>query len=365
MLVGGCLPLKWPYSRRGFQLPAALACFANKKTVMTQDLRTAPARSTSLSLRLQHQRRFRQGMDAGFLWDEVHARMLERMQWVRRQPEQILVLGDSHLRDALSLQKTYPSSSVTVLDWCWTQGALPGLAPAPDAHEERSKLLSWTKRVFGALLERKRTFEGGSQWSLAELPGDVPLRVAADAHELPFRAACFDLIWSNGLLHWSSDWPRLLAELKGATKADALFSFSLLGVDSLAALRPLMPDLMYFPDMHDLGDALVHAGWAEPVVDMERMLLTWRQPDDLLRDLRALGGHSSPNRAKFLRSRRWLKSVYEALEPLRAHDGLYKLELELILGHAWRTPDLGQSEDWQPLHFKPKRDSGRQESDTP
>jgi malonyl-CoA O-methyltransferase len=155
-------------------------------------------------------------------------------------------------------------------------------------------------------------------------------------------------------LHWSKQWPELLAELHRCARQDALFSFSLLGVDSLSALRSLTPHLMTFPDMHDLGDALVHTGWAEPVVDMDRIVLTWRHPHDLLSDLRALGGHLSPSQAKHVRSRRWLTDVHQSLEYLRRPDGLFQLEIELILGHAWRAADAKQAAEWQPIQLKLK-----------
>ena len=71
------------------------------------------------SMRLQHQRRYRRAMDTGFLWDEVQARMLERMQWVKQSPKQILVLGDANLRDAGSLRSAYPESELFVVDWAW------------------------------------------------------------------------------------------------------------------------------------------------------------------------------------------------------------------------------------------------------
>jgi malonyl-CoA O-methyltransferase len=179
-------------------------------------------------------------------------------------------------------------------------------------------------------------------------------RIAADGHQLPLQAGVFDLLWSNGLLHWSKQWPELLAELHRCARQDALFSFSLLGVDSLSALRSLTPHLMTFPDMHDLGDALVHTGWAEPVVDMDRIVLTWRHPHDLLSDLRALGGHLNPSQAKHVRSRRWLTDVHQSLEYLRRPDGLFQLEIELILGHAWRAADAKQAAEWQPVQLKLK-----------
>ena len=316
------------------------------------------------SLRLQHQRRYRRAMDAGFLWDEVQARMLERMQWVKQAPKQVLVLGDANLRDAGSLQSAYPASELFVVDWAWAAKS----ATTVEAYDreglqrsETSKVSasSWAKRLWGRMLARgtmpgDKPIEPAERRSFIEERSPKLQRIAADGHQLPLQAGVFDLLWSNGLLHWSKQWPELLAELHRCARQDALFSFSLLGVDSLSALRSLTPHLMTFPDMHDLGDALVHTGWAEPVVDMDRIVLTWRHPHDLLSDLRALGGHLNPSQAKHVRSRRWLTDVHQSLEYLRRPDGLFQLEIELILGHAWRAADAKQAAEWQPIQLKPK-----------
>lgn len=300
------------------------------------------------TVRLQQQRRFRRGMDAGYLWDEVQGRMLERMHWVKQQPSRVLVVGDGNSRDALSLKKAYPSSSIVVMDWSWAKDATTASSLEQATSSHRSGGLNWAKQAL-----RRLTSTQQAQGNAVQKPGDDLLRLSADAHQIPLRSGHFDLLWSNGLLHWSTQWPSLLGELRRCAREQALFSFSLLGVDSFSDLRPLVPELMTFPDMHDLGDALVHAGWAEPVVDMDRIRLTWTHPQALLRDLRALGGHVSAYRAKALRSRRWLASVHAALEQLRRGEGQLELEVELILGHAWRAPDPVQSGPWQPIHFRP------------
>lgn len=333
--------------------------------------------------RLQHQRRHRRAMDAGFLWDEVQTRMLDRMQWVKQSPQHILVLGDANLRDAQRLQSAYPMGEIAVLDWAWAAKPLPqpgaksprqpfspGIAPAPGwAKRLWSRFTARNDRIVDSARPARETgaaqhppgADQGRASSVIKpdpspLQDSVLLQVAADVHQLPLRPGRFDLLWANGLLHWSRRWPDLLGELHRCAGPQALFSFSLLGVDSFSALRSLAPDLMVFPDMHDLGDALVHAGWAEPVVDMDRIAMTWHKPIDLLRDLRALGGHHDPGRAKHLRARRWFAAVQDALEALRRADGLLHLEVELILGHAWRAAGRNAASDWQPIQLKLKTD---------
>ncbi|MFZ9788176.1 MAG: methyltransferase domain-containing protein, partial [Burkholderiaceae bacterium] len=268
------------------------------------------------------------------------------------------------LRDAGSLQSAYPASELFVVDWAWAAKSATTVEAYDREGLQRSdaskvSASSWAKRLWGRMLARgtmpgDKPIEPAERRSFIEERSPKLQRIAADGHQLPLQAGVFDLLWSNGLLHWSKQWPELLAELHRCARQDALFSFSLLGVDSLSALRSLTPHLMTFPDMHDLGDALVHTGWAEPVVDMDRIVLTWRHPHDLLSDLRALGGHLNPSQAKHVRSRRWLTDVHQSLEYLRRPDGLFQLEIELILGHAWRAADAKQAAEWQPIQLKLK-----------
>jgi malonyl-CoA O-methyltransferase len=88
--------------------------------------------------------------------------------------------------------------------------------------------------------------------------------------------------------------------------------------------------------MHDVGDMLVHAGFADPVMDQERIDLTWGDPAKALADLRALGGNLSPLRHAGLRGRAWRARLLEALESLRGADGRLHLSLELVYGHAFK-----------------------------
>ncbi|WP_431263725.1 hypothetical protein ACQ859_27960 [Roseateles chitinivorans] len=88
--------------------------------------------------------------------------------------------------------------------------------------------------------------------------------------------------------------------------------------------------------MHDLGDLLVHAGFADPVMDQEHLRLTWGSPQDLLRDLRALGGNLAPARLRGLRTKSWRERLMHALESLRGPDGRLSLSIELVYGHAFK-----------------------------
>src|SRR5205814_4613696 len=122
---------------------------------------------------------------------------------------------------------------------------------------------------------------------------------------------------------------------------DGFLMFSCLGPDSLRELRGLYaqegwpPPAHDFTDMHDWGDMLVGAGFAEPVMDMERITLTWESPQRLLAELRELGANLHPARFPALRGRRWRERLDEELaRSLTGADGRLALTFEIIYGHA-------------------------------
>lgn len=120
--------------------------------------------------------------------------------------------------------------------------------------------------------------------------------------------------------------------------------FSMFGVDTLAQLRGLGADLMTFHDMHDIGDALVQAGFADPVMDMHLMTLEFSAPDRLLTDLHALGGNAMATRGRSLSSRAKHKAWLQHLLQMRDSDGKFRVSFEVCFGHAWcpdqkRLPD--------------------------
>jgi malonyl-CoA O-methyltransferase len=151
-----------------------------------------------------------------------------------------------------------------------------------------------------------------------------------------------ELLWSNLQLHAAADLPRLLKRWHGSLEVGGFVMFSCLGPDSFVELRPLFaaagwgrsaPDWW---DMHDLGDLMAQAGFVDPVMDQERLRLTWADGEALLRDLRALGGNLAPTRFAGLRTPRWRRQLLEGLEGLRGTDGRLGLSLELVYGHAFK-----------------------------
>lgn len=149
------------------------------------------------------------------------------------------------------------------------------------------------------------------------------------------------MLWANMALHLAGDPQDLIARWHRALATDGFLMFSCLGPDTLRELRALYTALGWpaagpdFTDMHDWGDMLVHAGFAEPVMDMERLTLTWATPGALLDELRELGANLHPARFTGLRGRTWRRRLEDELaRALTGPDGRLALTFEVIYGHA-------------------------------
>jgi malonyl-CoA O-methyltransferase len=151
-----------------------------------------------------------------------------------------------------------------------------------------------------------------------------------------------DMLWANMALHTSDDPQALLQKWYQLLAVDGFLMFSCLGPDTLRELAEVYesegwtPACHDFTDMHDWGDMLVQAGFAEPVMDMERITLTYASADSLLADFRALGRNLHRDRFAGLRGRTWLARFKSALLSLAKpeQDGRLTLTVEVIYGHA-------------------------------
>jgi len=156
------------------------------------------------------------------------------------------------------------------------------------------------------------------------------------------------MVWANMLIHQMADPAALLAQWHRALASDGFVMFSCLGPDTLSELRALYAHLGWppptheFTDMHDWGDLLVAAGFSEPVMDMERITLTFESPSRLLEELRGLGRNLNLRRFQGLRGRAWLErledSMQERMRPTQGgaqrEPGPLALSFEVIYGHA-------------------------------
>ncbi|HEX5690084.1 MAG TPA: methyltransferase domain-containing protein, partial [Roseiflexaceae bacterium] len=182
------------------------------------------------------------------------------------------------------------------------------------------------------------------------LLGSGPNRVGGDATRLPLRDGSVDWVFANLVLPWCP-LDAALAQIKRVIKPGGMLAFTGFGPDTLVELRQAwqgvdrFQHVHAFADMHDLGDALVRAGFAEPVLDVERFTLTYRTFDALLRELKASGSRNAwPDRSRGLTTRAAVDRVSAAYECHR-QDGLLPATFEVVYGQAWqstRAPKSGQ-----------------------
>ena len=166
------------------------------------------------------------------------------------------------------------------------------------------------------------------------------LRVCGDFDRLPLRDGSIDMVCSNLALEWSAAPETALRESLRVLARGGLLIFTTLGPDTLRELRAAHPEsgtgVHRFLDMHDLGDMLVHAGYADPVMDMEPFTLTYSDVRALMCDLKAIGAHNvTQDRPPGLTGRARLAAVTAAYESLR-RDGKLPATFEVVYGHAWK-----------------------------
>ena len=241
---------------------------------------------------------------------EVGRRLVERLQYIRLAPQRILDVGCGAGETRAPLLVQYPRA-----DWI-------GL----DISERMLKAAA------GGMRER------AGRW----LRGQASHRIAGDGGRMPFADQSADLVFSNLMLHWHPEPHTVFPEWKRVLKTDGLLMFSCFGPDTLkelrAAVAAALPDFraMPFVDMHDFGDMMVASGFATPVMDAELLTLTYASPQDLLREVRALGGNPRDDRAQSLPSGRQARQMLSALDAQRADDGRIRLTFEVAYGHAWK-----------------------------
>jgi len=227
---------------------------------------------------------------------EVGARMLERLDFVRVAPTRILDAGSGPAPQAAALARRYPGAQIVALDF----------SLAMLAHARRA--LGWGARLRGARV----------------------LAACGALERLPLAAGAVQLAWSNMALHWAVDAPAALAELARVLAPEGLLMFSTLGPDTLKELRTAAgaARVHRFADLHDVGDALVGAGFAAPVMDMEMLTLSYAEAAGLFADLRATGQTlARRDRARGLAGR----GARAALDAAGA-----SASIEVIYGHAWK-----------------------------
>ena len=175
------------------------------------------------------------------------------------------------------------------------------------------------------------------------------------------------MVWANMMLHAVPEPSATLARWHRALGSEGYLMFSTLGPDTLRGLREVFADIGApaphppFIDMHDLGDMLVHAGFADPVMDQEMLTLTWSTPQAALAELRALGGHYDPQRFAGLRTPRWHARLLAALAARRGSDGRIALGFEIVYGHAFKALPRADKAGLATIPLQTLRDSLRRQ----
>ena len=240
--------------------------------------------------------------EAAALQREIGQRLIERLQLIRLQPVAILDLGAGTGTFSKALLQRYRKADVIALD----------VALNMLRHTQRRG--SWFRK---------------------------PRCVCSDAERLPFADDSFDFIFSNLMLQWCMDLDSVFTELRRVLAPGGLLMFTTLGPDTLKELRASWEavdgytHVNSFIDMHDVGDALMNTHWAEPVMDAERITVTYREVRTLMQDLKHLGAHNvTVGRPRGLTGKQRWQQVAGAYEQFRV-DGVLPASYEVVYGHAW------------------------------
>lgn len=241
---------------------------------------------------------------------EIESRLLERIEFRRIEPRMILDLGCGTGSASHTLATRFKQAIVIALDWAPAMLAKVGAGAETDPDGELFPL-------------------------------------CADMHVLPLAASSADLIFSNLALQWSYDLPAIFREFRRIMKADAMLVFSCFGPDTLNELKQAwravdkLPHVNDYPDMHDIGDEMLAAGFREPVMDAERLTLEYPDVMSLMRELKGLGEHNvASQRFRGLTGKDRLKAMLEAYEQFRCNER-YPASFEVIYGVAF-APAEGQ-----------------------
>ena len=163
----------------------------------------------------------------------------------------------------------------------------------------------------------------------------------ASADALPFPNESIDVIFSNLLLPWADDPALIFSEVARVLRKGGVFAFATLGPDSLQEIGRAWasiddnPHVNRFLDMHDLGDGLVNAGLRDPVLDVDRLSVSYTNSARLFADLTAVGARNALNqRAHSLTGKQRYGAMVAALDDM-AVEGNITLDLELVFGHCW------------------------------
>ena len=264
---------------------------------------------------------------AAVLQKQVREEMLSRLDLVKLKPKTILDAGCGTGHGGIRLTKKYKAAQIIALD----------VAPA--------------------MLQLAVANQGFMQRYLKPISP-----ICADIEQLPLVDASIELAWSNLAIQWCNDLDTAFSELNRVLKPEGLLMFSTFGPDTLRELRLAseqahQTSVSRFIDMHDLGDALVRAGFSAPVLDVERYTLTYDTVMEVMRDLKAIGAHNATEgRTRGLQGRGFLQKLAKNYEQFRVENKL-PATFEVVFGHAWKGKSrdkIKMDDGYAPIHFVAK-----------
>ncbi len=258
---------------------------------------------------------------AAVLQKQVRGEMLSRLDLVNIAPQAILDAGCGTGHASFSLQKRFGNAQVFSLDI------------ALNMLQKTSLQRPVLQKIFG-------------QKNL----------ICADIESLPVASNSMGLVWSNLALQWCNDLDVVFTEVARVLQPESLFMFSTFGPDTLKELRAATSNghthVSRFIDMHDIGDALIRAGFSTPVLDVERYTLTYDDAKSVMKDLKAIGAHNATvGRNRGLAGRGFLSNLTQQYEQFRTN-GKLPATFEVVYGHAWKAVSIRYTEhDVSPITF--------------
>ncbi|MDF1684566.1 MAG: malonyl-ACP O-methyltransferase BioC [Legionellaceae bacterium] len=231
----------------------------------------------------------------------IGTQLFERLSYLKIEPRYVLDLGCGTGLLTKQLKKYYPKAIVVGVD------------------------------IAHAML---REAQSNQSWRAH------PEWLRANMQNLPFANGLFDLVFSNQVFHWSSDYPALIREVNRVMNPGGCLMFSTLGPDTFKELRSSGEPYAHandFLDMHDVGDILLAEQFLDPVVDMEQLVLRYKTWPDLLRSLKKQGVRNiNAKRNQGLTGKKQWAAFKAMAETTRTPEGKYPLTYEVLYGHAWK-----------------------------
>lgn len=256
---------------------------------------------------------------AAILQQEVCKRLLERLDYIKAQPQVILDIGAGTGQGTRGLAQQYPGAQIISLD----------IADNMLVKNRRQLVPVGLGNKLKRLVGRPKHSADRYQF------------VCADAEQLPFADASVDLLFSNLTIQWCTDLKQLFREFRRVLKPGGFLLFTTFGPDTLKELRASwasVSDKVHvneFTDMHEIGDALYNVQAENPVMDCEPIIVNYATVKDILLELKAVGAHNqNVGRETALTGKNRLQAMFQAYEQFRTADG-YPVTYEVLYGHAW------------------------------